>query len=107
MKTRAGVVQITSNDDIEGNLGAVERTVRAACAQGAKLVVVPESFAFLGREEAKFPHAESLPEGGPILRRCQDLARDLDVELILGGFWETGDSSRKAAEHLRSGASKR
>ena len=89
MKVRAGVVQLTSNDDVEANLEAVRRTTRRAVDEGAKLVVVPECFAFMGREEDKRQVAEPLPEGGPILRRCQDLAVDLDVELILGGFWET------------------
>ncbi len=31
---------------------------------------------------------EALPSGGPILAQCQALARELDCELLLGGFHE-------------------
>ncbi|MEO0326532.1 MAG: carbon-nitrogen hydrolase family protein [Myxococcota bacterium] len=87
---RVAVLQITSNDDVEGNLAAVERTARRAREEGATLAVVPECFAFLGRAAGKLEVAEPLPAGGPILARCQALAKELDLELILGGFWETG-----------------
>lgn len=88
--TRVGVVQLTSNDELDRNLDAVERTVRGAVHDGARLVVVPECFSFLGSERGKLTIAESLPEGGPILARMATLARTLDVELVLGGFWERG-----------------
>jgi predicted amidohydrolase len=87
---RVGVVQLTSNDEVERNLEAVERTVRGAARDGARTVVVPECFSFLGPEEGKLAIAESLPEGGPILARMASLAKELDVELVLGGFWERG-----------------
>lgn len=92
--TRVGVLQINSNDDVERNLASVETQARRAAAEGARLIVVPECFAHLGREEGKLEIAETIPTdggaGGPILRRCQDLARELAAELVLGGFWEKG-----------------
>ena len=87
---RVGVVQLTSNDEVERNLDAVERTVRGAARDGARTVVVPECFSFLGPERGKLAIAESLPEGGPILARMASLAKAHDVELVLGGFWERG-----------------
>ncbi|MCU0675462.1 MAG: carbon-nitrogen hydrolase family protein [Myxococcota bacterium] len=87
---RVGVVQLTSNDEVERNLDAVERTVRGAARDGARTIVVPECFSFLGPEEGKLAIAESLPEGGPILARMASLAKAHDVELVLGGFWERG-----------------
>lgn len=87
---RVGVVQLTSNDELERNLDAVERTVRGAARDGARTIVVPECFSFLGPEEGKLAIAESLPEGGPILARMAALAKAHDVELVLGGFWERG-----------------
>jgi len=88
--TRVGVTQINSNDEVDRNLGQVESAVRSAVSQGAELVVVPECFAFMGREEDKLAVAEALPEGGPILGRCRELAKELGADLILGGFWEKG-----------------
>ncbi|HJL02201.1 MAG TPA: carbon-nitrogen hydrolase family protein [Polyangiaceae bacterium LLY-WYZ-15_(1-7)] len=89
---RVGVLQLTSNDEVDRNLEAVERTTAQAVREGAELVVVPECFAHLGREEGKLEIAEALPEGaapgGPILERCRALAREHGVELVLGGFWE-------------------
>lgn len=103
VRTKVGVVQITSTGDVEANLAATERTVSQAAEDGARLVVVPECFAYLGPEAGKLEVAEPLPEGGPILRRCQELARSLSVELVLGGFWERGRSPKKvrnACVHL-------
>ena len=92
--TRVGVVQMTSNDEVERNLDIAERLVRRGAAEGARLLVIPECFAQLGREEEKLAVAEALPasgeSGGPIYERCAGWARELGVELVLGGFWERG-----------------
>jgi predicted amidohydrolase len=103
MRTKVGVVQMTSTADVEANLQAVERQVGFAASDGATLVVVPECFAYLGPEAGKLEIAEPLPHGGPILERCRALARSKNVELVLGGFWEKGDSANKvknACVHL-------
>lgn len=96
--TRVGVVQMTSNDEVERNMDIAERLVRQGVRNGARLLVLPECFASLGREEDKFAVAETLPaegeEPGPILARCMDWAKELEVELVLGGFWETGPDER-------------
>lgn len=107
-RARVGVVQITSGPEVEPNLEAVERTVRGAAGDGAELVVVPECFAYLGPEQGQREVAEPLPEGGRILERCRGLARDLKVELVLGGFWERVDGSTKignACIHMRADGS--
>lgn len=107
-RTKVGVLQITSGPDVEANLDAVERMVRRGASEGARLLVVPECFAYLGPEEGKLALAEELPAGGEILARCRSLASALGVELVLGGFWEKGernDRVRNAAIHLRSDGS--
>ncbi len=106
--TRVGVLQLNSNDEVERNLAALARWTRRAAKDGARLIVVPECFAQLGREDGKFEVAESLaPEEapGPILAQCAALAKELEVELVLGGFWEKGataDKVRNACVHLRA-----
>lgn len=102
-RVKVAVTQMTSRGEVEDNLATTERLVRGAAEDGAKLVVLPECFAYLGRESGKLDIAESLPEGGPILERCQRLARQTGVELVLGGFWETGSDPgrvRNACVHL-------
>lgn len=108
-RTKAAVIQMTSTDQVEPNLAQMERLVRAAAADRAALVVVPECFAYLGADRAgasapgKAAIAEALPQGGPILSRAASLARELGVELVLGGFWERGEDPLKvknACVHL-------
>lgn len=103
MRTKVSVIQMCSIPDLEKNLAAAERLVREAAQDGAKLIVLPECFAFLGPEQEKLALAEELPGGGPILQRCAGWARDLNVELVLGGFWEKGTvptKVRNACVHL-------
>ncbi|MDH5490336.1 MAG: carbon-nitrogen hydrolase family protein [Myxococcales bacterium] len=103
---RAAVLQMTSTPDLDANLLSLERLVREAASRGAELVVVPESFAFIGSEEAKIGLAETLPEGGPILAWCRALAIRERVHLLLGGFWESSpDPSRvyNTCVHLAPG----
>lgn len=110
-KTRAAVVQMTSREDVAANMDAVERLVRAAAEERAELIVLPECFAYLGPEQGKLAIAEPLPGApgapferpGPILATCAGLARELGVELVLGGFWERGTDAakvRNACVHL-------
>ena len=99
---------MTSTPEVQANLARAELLVREARADGARLVVVPECFAYLGPEEGKLKIAEPLPGGGPILARFAQVARDLACELVLGGFWETGSRpthAKNACVHLdRTGA---
>jgi predicted amidohydrolase len=94
-KPKVAAIQMTSTADVEKNVARTEELCREAIADGASLVVAPECFAYLGAEEGKFAIAESLPEGGPILRRFQELARKSDAELVLGGFYEKSNDPRK------------
>ncbi len=79
---------MNSTPDVAANLAAVTRLVTEAQTWQAKLLVLPECFAYLGPESGREAVAEKLPTGGPILHHCQTLAADTQMELILGGFWE-------------------
>ncbi len=86
--TQAAVVQMTSKPDLERNLRSAGELVKKAADAGAKLVVLPECFAWIGPEGSQRSVAERLEDRGPVLTRCMGWARDCGVELILGGFWE-------------------
>jgi predicted amidohydrolase len=81
---------MTSGPEVEKNCATAERLVRRAAGDGARLVVLPECFAYLGPERGKLAIAETLDDAspGPILGAFLALAKELDVELVLGGFWE-------------------
>lgn len=93
---RVAVVQLNSRDDLRQNLEACRQSIRQAADQGAKLVTLPENFAFFGSETAKRSVAESLDEPfGPILSTLCDAAREHHVNILAGGWPErSGDPSR-------------
>lgn len=86
---KVAAVQHCAGTDVEANLSTLEMLTRDAVSAGAVAVCWPEAFAYLGRHDGKLDILEPLPGGGPILKRCQDLARTQDCELLLGGFHET------------------
>lgn len=93
-------VQMTSTMDVERNLNTATRLVEKAASRGAKLVGLPENFAFMGGTEAdKLSMAQ--PLDGPIVRGLCDLARRLNITLSLGGFQErTQDPQRPYNAHV-------
>lgn len=94
--TRVAVVQHCATTDVENNLATLETLTRQAVSEGADIVGWAEAFAYLGNHAGKRDILEPLPAGGPILERCQALARELGIELLLGGFHEAvpGDPER-------------
>ena len=94
--TKVAVVQHNAGTDVDQNLSTLETLSKQAASEGAGLIAWAEAFAYLGRHDGKKEILEQLPEGGPILRRCQQLARTLGCDLLLGGFHEAmpDDSDR-------------
>lgn len=89
MRVLVGVVQMTSGGELAANLDKAAALVAEAARRGAKLIVLPENFAFLGEDEhAKFAVAEAVPGDGPILTAMRRAARAHEVELVLGGMPE-------------------
>jgi deaminated glutathione amidase len=85
----AGVVQVTSGADLERNLERCRALIENAAKMGARLVVLPENFAFLGEHEtAKMAVAEAVPGDGRILSTMRQIARDHELDLVLGGMPE-------------------
>ncbi len=89
---RVAVIQMTSQEEVDANLQAASDFVREAAAEGARLVALPENFAYLRREGMPFPCAQDLE--GPIMSSMRALARELEIWLLAGTFPERieGDS---------------
>ena len=87
--TSVAVVQHCAGTDVTANMATLSNLTRAAAAEGAQVICWAEAFAYLGSHDGKKAILEPLPSGGPILAECQTLARDLNIELLLGGFHET------------------
>jgi deaminated glutathione amidase len=92
---RAAVVQLNSTDRYDRNLEVAERLVRAAAADGADLVVLPEKWTVLGSPEALRASAE--PLDGPALSAASGWARELGVFLVAGSVPELIEGQEKLA----------
>jgi deaminated glutathione amidase len=86
---RAAVVQLNSTGDKRRNLATAERLVRAAAADGAGLVALPEKWNLLTTGEELAAGAE--PLDGPSLSAARDWARQLGIHLLAGSIAERGD----------------
>jgi predicted amidohydrolase len=82
----AAAVQMASGADRAANLERATTLVREAAARGARLVVLPEVFAWRGPRSEEGPVAEPIP--GPTTDRMGALARDLGVHLCAGSVLE-------------------
>jgi deaminated glutathione amidase len=90
---RAAAVQLNSTADKARNLERAEELVRAAAADGAELVVLPEKWNLLGDGEELVAGAE--PLDGPSLGAAGGWARELGIELVAGSIAELVEGSER------------
>jgi len=83
---RVAAVQLNSTADFDRNLERADRFTRAAAADGAQLVVLPEKWSALGRGAAL--QAGAQPLGGTAITWARALARELGIDLVAGSISE-------------------
>jgi predicted amidohydrolase len=93
MEMRAAAIQLNSTADKARNLETAERLVRAAAADGAELIALPEKWNVLGDAEALHDGAE--PLGGPTLSAAGSWARELGIHLVAGSIAERVEGQEK------------
>ena len=86
---RAAAIQLNSTGEKAANLEAAERLVRAAAADGAELIALPEKWNLLATGEELLAGAEELD--GPSLGAARGWARELGVHLLAGSVAERGE----------------
>lgn len=92
---RVAAVQLSSQEDVGENLARARSAIRSAAQRGAKLVLLPENFAFMGPEPEKRSLAEELGKSGPIESMLAEASSAHAVTVIAGGFPEaSGDRDR-------------
>jgi deaminated glutathione amidase len=91
---RAAAVQLNSTADRQRNLATADALVRAAAADGASLVALPERFDLRGTPEDYERAAEPL-ETSEAARWAKDTARELEIDLIAGSIGERREGHDK------------
>jgi predicted amidohydrolase len=92
-------VQMCATDDLAANLATCRRLGDEAGSAGARIIVLPECFAFLGRKEGdKMAFAEPIDaeRPGPIVSTLLDIAARTGAVVVGGGMPERvpGDERR-------------
>src|SRR4051794_14750186 len=92
---RAAAVQLQSTTDTAQNLASAERLTRAAAADGAELVVLPERLDIRGAAADYLAGAQPL-EGRPIAW-ARGLARELAIDLVAGSVAERREGRERVS----------
>ncbi|HYM65843.1 MAG TPA: carbon-nitrogen hydrolase family protein [Patescibacteria group bacterium] len=92
---RVAAVQLNSSADQAANMAVADRLARAAAADGARLIVLPEKWTAMGSDEDQRAAAQTLD--GAAVRWARELARELSVDLVAGSILERVPGREKLA----------
>ena len=92
---RVAAVQLNATADQVANMAVADRLTRAAAADGARLIVLPEKWTAMGSEEDLRAGAESLD--GAAVGWARAIARELAVALVAGSILERVPGPAKLA----------
>jgi predicted amidohydrolase len=83
---KAAAVQLNSGANVEANITAADKHVRAAAADGATLVVLPEKWTVMGSPEDLRSGAQTLD--GSAIAWARETAAELKLDLVAGSIAE-------------------
>ena len=83
---KAAAVQLNSGANVEANIAAADEHVRAAAADGATLVVLPEKWTVMGSPEEL--RAGAQPLDGSAIAWARETAAELKLDLVAGSIAE-------------------
>jgi predicted amidohydrolase len=86
---------MNSTDDVAANLATADRLTRAAAADGAKLVVLPEKWSVLGGPQHL--RAGAQPLDGEAIGWARSAAAELQIDLVAGSIAELRPGAEKLA----------
>ncbi len=92
---RAAAVQLQSTEDKDRNLEDADRLTRAAAADGAELVVLPERLDIRGTAADYAAGAETLE--GRAVTWARDTARELGIDIVAGSVAERREGHERVA----------
>jgi deaminated glutathione amidase len=83
-KQRVAAVQMATGPDVNANLLEAERLIREAADDGARLVVLPENFAFMGKQDQDILSLREQDGEGPLQTFLSRIAARLGIWLVGG-----------------------
>jgi deaminated glutathione amidase len=92
---RVAAVQLQSTEDMDRNLEDADRLTRAAAADGAELVVLPERLDIRGSAADYAARAEPL-DGRPVTW-ARETARELGIDVVAGSVAERREGHDRVA----------
>jgi predicted amidohydrolase len=92
---RVAAVQLQSTEDMDRNLEDADRLTRAAAADGAELVVLPERLDIRGSAADYAARAEPL-DGRPVAW-ARGAARELGIDIVAGSIAERREGHERVA----------
>jgi predicted amidohydrolase len=94
-RVRVAAVQLQSTEDMDRNLEDADRLTRAAAADGAELVVLPERLDIRGSAADYAARAEPL-DGRPVTW-AREIARELGIDVVAGSVAERREGHDRVA----------
>lgn len=88
---KVAAIQVRSQDNVSDNLRMTDVIVAQAAHAGAKTVLLPEAFAYLGDDSEKSRLAEELGAGGEVQDAVSSWAKKYGVNIIAGGMIEKSE----------------
>ena len=82
--SRIALIQTRTPADQGSALAELEPMVREAAAGGARLIATPEGSNLLQRDRAKLRDVLAAPQDDAVVQRMRSLARELEVEILVG-----------------------
>jgi predicted amidohydrolase len=95
-RTLVAAVQLSSQAGVAENLTACERLIGEAAARGARIVVLPENFAYFGDDAGRGALAERAGDtSAPIQGALSAWAQRESVHLVAGGMPERSEDPKR------------
>ncbi len=89
----SAAIQLNSGSDVEANIAAADTHVRAAAADGATLIVLPEKWTVMGSPDELRAGAQTLD--GSAISWAREIAAELRLDLVAGSIAERVEGREK------------